>query len=350
MAFHRPTLAELVERIQQDLVSRLALESPILRRSVAYILARVIAGAAHMLHGHIAYLSRQVFPDQSDREFLLRQGALFGLTLRPAGYASRDVEFSGLPGMLIPKGTVLIRADGAEYTTNADAKIIARRAVVTVTARIAGAKGTLEQGESLSLRSPIAGVASTATVLADNAVDGSDEESIESFRARVIERMRSPPHGGNKADYEAWAKEIPGVTRAWCYPTEDGAGTVTVRFVRDDDDSPIPDSGEVAVMQAHLEALAPVTAAVTALAPVASPLDVTVHIVPDTAATRAAVEAELRDLLRREAEPGKTVLLSRIRNAIGDAEGVADYTLTSPAADVTHATGHMAVLGVVTFV
>jgi len=350
MAFHRPTLAELVERIQQDLVSRLALKSPILRRSVAYILARVIAGAAHMLHGHIEYLMRQVFPDQSDREFLLRQGALFGLTPKPAGYAKRSVRFSGLNGSLIPRGTVLVRADGAEYTTDADAEILLKTVVVTVTARIAGAGGNLEPGDSLSLQSPIVGVIPTATVLADNAVDGSDEESIESFRARVIERMRSPPHGGNKADYEAWAKEIPGVTRAWCYPTESGAGTVTVRFVRDDDESPIPDSGEVAVMQAHLEALAPVTAAVTALAPVASPLDVTVHIVPDTAATRAAVEAELRDLLRREAEPGKTLLLSRIRNAIGDAEGVADYTLMLPDADVMHAVGEMAVLGTVSFV
>ena len=49
---------------------------------------------------------------------------------------------------------------------------------------------------------------------------------------------------GDNDDYVAWATEVPGVTRAWCSPNGMGAGTVVVRFVRDDDDDPIPDSGE----------------------------------------------------------------------------------------------------------
>jgi uncharacterized phage protein gp47/JayE len=82
--------------------------------------------------------------------------------------------------------------------------------------------------------------------------DGSDEESTDELRARLLARLQNPPHGGNATDYEAWAKEVSGVTRAWSYPLELGAGTVTVRFVRDDDASPIPDAGEVAAVQLTL--------------------------------------------------------------------------------------------------
>ena len=88
MAFQRPTLAELVERISADLTSRLSLAGAVLRRSVIFVIARVVAGAAHMLHGHIEFLSRQIFPDQSEAEFLVRHASLFGLTRNPATFAN----------------------------------------------------------------------------------------------------------------------------------------------------------------------------------------------------------------------------------------------------------------------
>jgi uncharacterized phage protein gp47/JayE len=151
--------------------------------------------------------------------------------------------------------------------------------------------------------------------------------------------------------YAAWAKEVAGVTRAWVFPGELGAGTVTVRFVRDDDDTTIiPDGAEVSAVQGYIDARRPVTAQVTVVAPAAVPLNLTIDITPDTAATRAAVESELRDLLSRdEVVPGGTILLSELRTAIGIAEGISDYTLVSPAASVTHTTGQMPIFGVITW-
>ncbi len=161
-------------------------------------------------------------------------------------------------------------------------------------------------------------------------VSGADQEDIEAFRTRFLERLLAPPHGGNATDYVAWAKEVAGVTRAWCYPLEGGAGTVTVRFVRDNDAGLIPDSGEVAAVAAHIATVSPVTAVVTVAAPVADAVAFSLHIVPDTTATRAAVTAELADLLLRTASPAGTVPLSAIRTAIGTAAGITDYTLTTP--------------------
>ena len=151
------------------------------------------------------------------------------------------------------------------------------------------------------------------------------------------------------ADYMKWAKEVPGVTRAWAYPLELGDSTVTVRFVRDDDVSIIPDAQEVAAVQAYIEARRPVTANVTVVAPIAVPLPFTIQVVPNTQAVKDAVTAELAAVLRREAEPGGTILISHLREAISIAAGEADHVLLVPAANVTHGTGQIATLGVVTW-
>jgi uncharacterized phage protein gp47/JayE len=349
MPFVRPTLPELVDRIQADLVSRLMLTAPILRRSLVYVLARVLAGATHMLHGHLEFLGKQVFPDQSDGDFLVRQAAIFGISRKPAAFASGSLDVTGTNGAIIPAGSVILRADGVAYETEGEVTIAAGFASPTINAVAAGADGSCEAGVELSFESPIAGVEATAIVAAGGIVGGSDEESDDDLRTRLLERLREPPHGGSKADYIAWAKEVAGVTRAWCFPLELGAGTVVVRFVRDDDASLIPDAGEVATVQAHIDEVRPVTATVTVQAPIADALNYTISITPNTTAVRAAVEAELKDLLLRIAEPGGVIPRSQIEVAIGTADGVTDFEVTVPAADVVHGAGHMAVHGAITW-
>lgn len=350
MAFDRPTLGELVDRIQEDFISRLSLAGAVLRRSVVYALSRVLAGAAHMLHGHLEYLSRQLFLDTSDGEYLLRQASVYDLSPTAATFATGTVTVTGTNGTVIEAETVLLRSDGAEYTVDADVTISGGTATAAVTAELAGADGTLTAGVVLTFESPIAGANSTAAV-ASSTADGTDEETTEALRIRLRERLQEPPQGGAESDYLLWSKEVAGVTRVWVDGGGLGPGTVVVRFVRDNDvGSIIPSAGEVAVVQAYLDDRRPVTAAVTVAAPVETALDLTLAVEPDTTAVRGAVEAELEDLLLREAEPGATLLLSAIRTAIGTAAGLEDYTLTSPAADVTHTTGQLPVLGTITWV
>ncbi|HEU4708293.1 MAG TPA: baseplate J/gp47 family protein, partial [Methylophilaceae bacterium] len=210
--------------------------------------------------------------------------------------------------------------------------------------------GNEDAGSTLSLSSPITGLNSDATVGVDGLSGGTDQEDDASLRARLISRIQQPPHGGAKFDYETWAKEVAGVTRAWVYPNELGLGTVVVRFVRDDDASIIPDAGEVTTVQDYIDARRPVTADVTVVAPTAVPLDFTIELTPNTSTVKAAVQAELEDLLKREAEPGGTILLSHIREAISIAAGEENYTMSSPSADVTHSTGEIATMGTITWV
>lgn len=353
MAFIRPLLPVLVERIQQDLISRLSLATPLLRRSMVAVLARVLAGAAHMLHGHLEFLSRQIFPDQADAEYLTRWGALFGLSFNPATYADGTATATGSDGSVIPEGTVLVRADGTRYATDAEATISSNLAALSLTALLAGVDGNCDAGTELSFESPIAGVDATAS--SDELSGGTEQETTDAFRVRVLDRMRQPPHGGAAADYVAWAKEVPGVTRVWVFPLEEGPGTVVVRFVRDDDGSGtaiFPSAGEVLDVQLKMtgtNAVAPVAAEVLVYAPVPQALDFSLSITPDTTATRAAVTAALEDLLLRIAAPGGTIPRSQVEIAVGTADGVTDFSVVSPAANVWHLVDNMPFMGTITW-
>lgn len=348
MSFARPTLKTLIDRAIADINARLPGADARLPMSNLNVLAHLHGASVHGLYGFLDWIARQVIIDTAEVEFLDRWAGIWGITRIAAAPATGSAIFTGTSGTVVPAGTLLARTDGAQYQTTGEVTLAAGTATAGVVAAEGGQAGNVTGG-ALSLVSPIVGVDTSAQITVAGLTGGADIEGDEDLRARLLARIQQPPHGGAKHDYIAWAKEVPGVTRAWCYPQELGDGTVTVRFVRDDDASPIPDGAEVAAVQAYIDALRPVTANLTVVAPVAVPIAFQITLTPNSASVQAAVEAELRDLLLREAEPGATILLSHIREAISLAVGETNHVLVAPAADVTHTTGQMATFGSVTW-
>lgn len=347
--YSRPTLQTLINRCRADVQSRLTVEE-LLRRNDPDVLAVVLAAAAHGLYGYLDWQARQLLPDTADTDILDRIASLWlDQPRKVATAATGNLTLTGTTGTVVPIGSVLVRSNGLAYVTTAEVTIALGTATAPAQASTTGIATVAPTGEQLTFVTPIVGVNSAATVAAGGLTGAADVETDSALRSRVIARMKEPPHGGSSADYVAWAQEVAGVTRAWCYPQELGAGSVTVRFVRADDASLIPDAGEIATVQAYIDALRPVTAQVTVVAPVAVPLNFTIAIAPSTAAVKAAVEAELRALLLREAEPGGTIYISHIREAISIATGETNHTMTAPANDVLHSTGQMATFGVITW-
>lgn len=349
MAFQRPSLTDIIARVGADMARFAGLSGAVLRRSVTGIIGRAIAGASHELHGRLDYIARQAIPDTAEDDQLQRWANVWGVQRKAAEYAAGNVTLTGTAGATVPLGTVLQRQDGELFATSADVTFSGPTASVAVLAMAAGAAGNTLAGTSVALQQPVAGVQSAAVVAAGGIHGGADTEDDDALHARLLDRIRQPPHGGADFDYVKWAREVPGVTRAWVYPREMGAGTVTVRFVRDDDDDIIPGTAEVAAVYDYIEARRPVTAELFVVPPIADPLDLTIQLDPDTLAVRAAVQAEVNDLIRREAEPGGTILISRIRESVSTAAGESDNVVTSPTANVTHTTGHIAVPGTITF-
>lgn len=350
MSFQRPTLAELIQRNVNDLNSRLSGTDSALRRANTNALAKMHSGAVHGLYGYLAYIAVQVIYDTAEGEYLERWASIWDIYRKEAGYATGPVIFTGTSDAVIPEGTEMQISDETVYTLDADVTLVDGSATGTVTASVAGSDGNVDPGVTLTLISTIEGVSTSATVGSDGITGGSDEEGEEDLRARFLARIRQAPHGGADFDYVTWALEISGVTRAWCFPQQLGDGTVGVTFVCDDQEgSIIPDAATVAEVQAHIDDERPVTADVTVYAPIAVSLDMTIQLAPSTVAVQAAVEAELQDLITREAEPGATILLSHLNEAISIASGETDHVLVSPTADVTYSSSQIAVLGTITW-
>lgn len=350
MPFERPTLPQLIDAGATEIESRLPGVLARVRRSLVGVINRVVAGGLSALYQYAEWLNRQAWPDQAEAEYLDEHGARWGVTRNEAVAATGTARFTGADGAVIAAGTELRRADGVLYATTVEATIAAGQALVALAASTAGQGGNTGINTPLTLTTPIAGVGSAAVAYTALA-GGADQEGDEDYRARILRRIQRAPNGGSQDDYIDWALDVSGVTRAWIYPGEQGSGTVVLRFMRDDDTaSPIPDAGEVSAVQAALDALRPVTAALTVVAPVAVPLNFTIQLTPDTAAVRAAVQAELADVLRREAEPGGTILITHLREAVSVAAGETDHVMTLPAANVPHTTGQIATMGVITWV
>ena len=301
------------------------------------------------------------------------------MAANPGTAATGSVVFTGTPTTSIPAGTEIERDDGTTYTTDAIATIGGGGDVtVAVTATEPGEGANVEDDdEELSLVNPIAGVSSTVTISPGLAPSGGlDEESLESLRARTLDRIRDTPQGGAAADYVERVKGAPGVSedvsRVWV-GQEGGPGSVTVWFALEGTGTDvIPTSGDVTVVGNYLDELdddahsvwRPVTANVSVGAPVAYEVDFTIGLSPYNATTAALVEAELEAMFAAEATVKRTGFASPvIRNAkVHEAiarsmtQGVAFYTLDSVDggsgdADIEPAdVGDLPVLGSITWV
>lgn len=349
MPVPRPTLPKLIEQLASEMESRLPGVLPRARRSLAGVLVRVFSGGLDALYKFLERVFKQAWPDQCDEDELPTHGARWGVLQKTSSPATGSLLIGGDDGASLMAGAVFQRGDGTQFTVDVAVSIVGGSATAAITALEPGQAGNTATGAQFTLASPIIGINSTA-VASTEISGGADIERPELFRARILERIRRPPHGGNNDDYVAWAKEVPGVTRAWCTPNGMGAGTVVVRFVRDDDDDLIPDAGEIDTVRAHIEALRSVTAELFVPTLVAKPIAYVISdLVPDTAEIRAAIIAELKDMHVRDAIPGGTLLRTHMGEAISIAAGEHDHVLVSPAGNVSCLPGELATFGSVTW-
>jgi uncharacterized phage protein gp47/JayE len=384
MPFDRPELAEIRERVKQDLANRLEGANPWLRVNNLRVFAEVEAGIAHLLFGRLFWSFQQLFPDTAEKEFLERWASIWGVRRSPATRASGPcMAISELGGYvqvddLLAQVSPAPGAGALQYRITASVNEAGGQINFDVGAVDYGPESNLPTGTELRFLTVRPGVAPIATVMTPGIAGGAPADSDEELLAQLLRRIQAPPHGGAKHDYEQWMYEVSGVTRAWCYPLERGLGTVVCRFMMDDvravgapgdpqGNNGIPTNGDCQVVWEYIDPRRPVTADlgppeslepppggwgygyIFAPYPIAEPVTIG-GLDPDTPETRAAIDVELRDMLRHETEPGATVYMTQYIMAIGNAPGVRRFRLVAPAVDVACQTGEIVVLGPLTFV
>ena len=360
MAFSRPTLQEIVDRIQSDMITRITGATSLLRRSILTVLGRAYSGAVHLLYGNIEYNKDQLFITTADAEHLEIHSTEYGISKTAAVKATGVATATGTNGTIIPALSELESTSGIRYLTDASVTIAGGVGVLALTAVNAGVDGNEDGSTTLTFVSPIAGIDSNVTVGTDGISNGADEETDEALRDRTLTRKRQPPHGGAEFDYETWALEVSGVTRAWSIPLYQGVGTVGLSFVRDNDSDIIPSESEKTTVSNYIISHTdPVTGKTVGIPTTAEPgfflidnstlaVDLSIAIAPNTTDVQTAVTSQLEDLILEDGGAEQTIKLSKIGAAISASTGETDHeVLTS--SGLTATASQVQVLGTITW-
>jgi len=357
VAFERPTLDQIQQRCYADFRAELPGDEPTLPLTTEYAFVAAQSGLSHMKHGRIDYAMRQQFPDTADSEGLDHWASVWGVQRQQPQIANQGsgILVSGTPLTPIPIGTAVVSpTDNLTYTTSAAAALDTfGQAIIPVAADQPGSAYNKAPKTEMQLPSPPAGVNSFAIVagVTVGITGGTDLESDDLLRQRVLERIQQGPIVGRPGDWARLALEVPGTTRSWEQPAFLGPGSIGVFFVLDNDPiSAVPNATQVANMQAYLDAEAPLAYTNVALAPADAPLAVSVTIDPDTTDIRNAVEEEIADMLLREATPlGFTLTTVVIDQALARAVGEGTFTRTAPLSDLLYTLGNMPITFTVSF-
>jgi uncharacterized phage protein gp47/JayE len=368
MPFARPTLTALRNLAIQDITtSGVPGLDGLLRNSVLRVLAWVMSGLAYSVYGYLDWIARESVPFTATDEYLHAWAALIGVYPKDATSASGAAQFTGTPGLLLASGATLTRQDGAPYVTTADGTVAAGGLLtVPILAVNAGTSTNADAGVAIGIDFPITGI-NSGGVTVGPLTGGSDQETEDELRTRMLFKYADPPQGGSASDYVEWALEVPGVTRAWIEPQGHGPGSVVVYPMFDivnvahggfpqgtDGGAALetrvpPATGDQLIVADYIWPLRPVTALVYVAAPTPLAINVTLAALdPATAEIEADILASLHDMFLAVGEVAGTIYPSQLYDAISATPGVNHFVITAPVAAVTAAAGQLPVMGTLT--
>lgn len=311
--------------------------------------ANASASAIEGLYQKILWVSRQIFPDTSDSDYLEDHARRRGLSRKAAASATGTVRFAGTAGSAIAIGTEAKTVGGVAYVTTASGVIGAGGTVdVAAQASVAGVSGNQATATALTLSAASAGVQSAASIV--TMTGGADAEKDADLLARVLYDMRMPPMGGAKHDYYAWAMSVPGVIDAYTYPQRRTINGVDVVI---EASGGLPSAQLIADVTAYIDARRPPCVNLLVMAPTLIAVNVAASLTL-SGITLADATVRINSLLQAyfaTLHVGESVPRSRLISLMMSVTGVVDVALAAPAAnvsvlaDATHS--ELAVLGVV---
>ena len=298
-----------------------------------------VAAQIYALYVQADWVNRQCFPQTAQGEYLDKHAQLRGLVRRAAVAAEGILRFetdqAPSTDLTIPAGTVCMTAGLVRFETTQEAVLQAGETMVETTAAAVepGASGNVAAGTIRAMA--VAPVGVSRCTNPEGFSGGLDEESDEELRERVLETFQRMPNGANAAFYEQSAMSFPQVAAAAVVPRPRGVGSVDVVVSTA---AGVPDSELLEELQAYFEERREIAVDVLVRAPEVQDVDVTVQIQTaanrDGETVRQAVEQAVRSWFDGR-QLGQSILRARLGELIFDVDGVENYVLTAPAADVT---------------
>lgn len=195
---------------------------------------KVLAGEVFSLSANIEWLKNQMFTKTATGEYLDLHAEERGLERKEAKKAKGTLTFSRESELdydvEIPQGTVcsLSGTEGIRYITTEGATLTAGNLEVQVTAEseFGGSDKNTGQETIVVMVTPPVGITSVTNEAAF--IGGTDAESDEVLRERILESYKNISNGSNKAFYKEEVLKYDGIHSASVIPTARGTGTVDV--------------------------------------------------------------------------------------------------------------------------
>ncbi|GHW23352.1 hypothetical protein VCSRO150_1211 [Vibrio cholerae] len=352
MPYSTPTLRQLIETGLIDIET--SLDQVLPKFGVEQALNVAVSGAIRDLYDYNSWIVRQIIPtSESDDQTIIDTARTEGVIRKLASASAGPVTFTGTAP--IPVSTVMTHQDGRSYRVTSSAAPSGGSVVVQIQAEETGASYDLPAGQQLTLAQAVPGVQPVG--LTGDISGGTDIEPVSQVLERLLFRKRNPPMGGAPHDFVAWCREVAGVTRAWAVDFYQGGSTVGYAFVFDNRASILPTVTDKQNMQQYIyrhsdPATGTDVGRPAGLEAIDIPLalkvtNLSIQLTPDTEENRTAVQTNL-DAYWRTLSPGSTLVLSKVRTAIGEVDSVSDYILDL-SADVPSAAEELHALGVITW-
>ena len=343
-----------IEEIYQELRDAFGGRAGFVPEDSCDLAVRLWAAAAQIqaLGTQAEWVLDQSFPQTAQGIYLDRHAAMRGLARTPAtkaaGVLRFSVETAPVADLTIPADTVCMTADEVRFRTTEAAVLAAGTLSADAAAEAleGGSSGNAVPGAvSILTACPVAVTGVTNPVAFTG---GSDQESNEALRERILESYRRLPNGANAAWYEQTAMSHAGVTAARAVGRARGIGTVDVYVAGE---SGLPSEALLEEVQADLQEKREIAVDVEVKAPTAVSVDVSVEVEADSsvgfAAVKPAAEKAVADFFGGRLL-GQPVRLADLGNRLYALPGVTNYHFSAPNGDLAADDTVLPVLGTLT--
>ncbi|MCH5303404.1 MAG: baseplate J/gp47 family protein [Ruminococcus sp.] len=293
---------------------------------------KVLAGEIYNDEINIEFIKRQMFATTATGEYLDYHAQDRGLKRKGATKAVGTVKFSvnepAQQSIKIPKGTVVATSgkNSVRFITDVDDNISIGNYSVSIpcTAQEGGASGNVSENSISVMVTHVVGIDSVTNTSVFTS--GSDIESDELLRRRVLDTYKSVSNGTNKAYYKRLALSVEGVNSVNVVPKARGTGTVDVYIAGKDmvaSPSIVNEVNKLIAKQREINVDVKVSAAYI------NKINIGVSVVLkegyDLETVRQNIKTAVSDYIDT-LEVGDDMLEKYLSSAIINAEGVVDFS------------------------
>ena len=329
-----------VDEIFEEMLSCFGEKTGVELEAGCDLAVRLYAAAAQVyaLYVQADWVARQAFPQTAEGEYLDLHAQLRSLERKEATRAVGTLRFTAGEvsenDRAIPLGTVCMTAGLVRFETTQAAVLSAGATQVDVPAQAVqpGSAGNVSADTVVSMAVAPVGIQSCGNP--SPFLGGSDGESDQELRVRVLDTFQRLPNGANAAFYEQGALSFDEVAAASVLPRSRGVGTVDVVVATG---SGQPGEELLEELEDYFQVRREIAVDVQVLAPEEVGVTLSVQVKARDGWDSTQVCAGVKDTLQAwfsGERLAQDVLLAQLGSLIYGCEGVANYKILSPTADV----------------